>query len=290
MQIKCTFCGATQELTVEHKCDYCKSVIKIKKAQKNYNNYINSEIGKLMLMAKTAVDTSNWEYALHIYNQILVKEITNSEAWLWKGIAILNSSKIGNDTTKEAIAYWKNAIIFSENLGPTKLRVVKEIIKVIKPFFNNLLNHYNKFSHLDDSYEALAERFLILESIVDFATHICPDEPEIYKIGYDLCELVIKAPEENVTSVQYAKTRLPFFKAIADYKHTTISQLNDWGKNYEKKKQIKKFSSKIKVIYIKYKEGLIRLNAKTKQHRTSKIDFKSNYEGFLKKLHIGFGI
>ena len=48
-----------------------------------------------MAMAETAIEATNWEEALQYFNRVLEKEITNSDAWLGKGIAIVYTSKIG---------------------------------------------------------------------------------------------------------------------------------------------------------------------------------------------------
>ena len=110
MQIKCPSCGATQELAADHKCGFCGSAIEQEKAQANYKSSTTGEVGNLMMMAETAVDATNWEEALQYYNKALEKDITNSDAWLGKVIAMVHTSKIGDIKTKEAIAYWKNAI------------------------------------------------------------------------------------------------------------------------------------------------------------------------------------
>ncbi len=81
MQIKCTSCGATQELVANHQCGYCGSAIEQEKAQENYKASTTDEVGNLMMMAETAVDATNWEEALQYYNKALEKDITNSDAW-----------------------------------------------------------------------------------------------------------------------------------------------------------------------------------------------------------------
>ncbi len=73
MQIKCTSCGATQELAANQQCGYCGSAIEQEKAQENFKTATSGEIGNLMMMAETAIDATNWEEALQFYNQFLTK-------------------------------------------------------------------------------------------------------------------------------------------------------------------------------------------------------------------------
>lgn len=290
MQIKCTSCGATQELAANQQCGYCGSAIEQEKAQENYKTATTGEIGNLMMMAETAIDATNWEEALQFYNQVLIKEITNSDAWLGKGIAIVYTSKIGDIKTTEAIAYWKNAIKHSENSEAMGKRVAKEINNVVQTFFPNILNHYLEFSSLDNSYVDLANRFLILETAMDYAIQICPDESELFQTGYDLCETVVKAPAASASSAQYAAAGAMVFNALAGNKYSAKSNEDDWRKANERKKQIHVFGTKIQVVQNKYLDGLIRLGLKSEQDRPKAINLKPIDEVKNKKLLTEFYI
>ena len=174
---------------------------------------------------------------------------------------------------KEALTYWKNAIKFAEHQDPMKLRVGKEINNVVNTFFPNLLNHYNEFSGLDNSYVDLVGRFLILEGAIDYAVQICPDEPEFFQTGFDLCELVIKAPGASATSAQYAAAGSAIFNTLAGNKYSAKSSGDDWAKANERKQQIFKFSNSIKEVKFKYLDGLVRLGVKSE---SDKPKLKSN--------------
>lgn len=273
MQVKCTSCGATQEIATNQICGYCGSAIEQEKAQENYKTATTGEIGNLMMMAETAIEATNWEEALQFYNQVLTKEITNSDAWLGKGIAIVYTSKIGDIKTTEAIAYWKNAIKHAENSDAMGKRVAKEINYVVKVFFPNILNHYLEFSSLDDSYVDLANRFLILEKAMDYAIQICPNEAELFQTGFDLCEKVVKAPGASATSDQYAAAGAAIFNTLSGNKYSAKSNQDDWRKANERKNQIYVFGNKIQDVSNKYLDGLIRLGVKSEREvkRVNKI-------------------
>ena len=70
----------------------------------NYQKALQSETGNLMAMAETAIEATNWEEGLQYFNRVLEKDITNSDAWLGKGISIVYTSKIGDLKINEAIA------------------------------------------------------------------------------------------------------------------------------------------------------------------------------------------
>ncbi len=204
MQIKCTSCGATQELAANHQCGYCGSAIEQEKAQENYKASTTGEVGNLMMMAETAVDATNWEEALRYYNKSLEKDITNSDAWLGKGIAMVYTSKIGDIKTKEAIAYWKNAIKHAENADAMGKRVAKEINTVVNAFYPAIENHYKEFNELEDSYRELVSRFDTLENALDYATELDKEEISYPETGYELCKRVIELPKRYASASKTA--------------------------------------------------------------------------------------
>ena len=55
MQVKCTSCGALQNISQNKNCDFCGNTIELESASNNYKISIQSESGNLMSMAETAV-------------------------------------------------------------------------------------------------------------------------------------------------------------------------------------------------------------------------------------------
>lgn len=275
--IKCKSCGAVQELnnegfslsakgkvgniddTGKFKCDFCGSSIELQQSKDFYREISKSEFGNFLMMAETAEEATNYEEATKYYNKILEKDTSYSDAWLGKGNCMIYSSTIGNIKMKEAMTYWKNAIKFAENQEPMKLRVGKEINNVINSFFPNLLNHYYEFSSMDDSYGELASRFLVLEEAIDYATQICPNEPEFFETGFNLCELVIKAPGSMAKNEQYAAAGKIAANLLTGNKYAAQSHEDNYSRAKERKNQIKKFGEIIKDIENKYFNGLVRL-------------------------------
>jgi tetratricopeptide (TPR) repeat protein len=197
MQIKCTSCGATQQLAANDQCGYCGSAIEQEKAQENYNTSTKGEVGNLMMMADTAVDATNWEEAMRYYNKALEKDIANYDAWLGKGIAIVYTSKIGELKITEAIAYWKNALKHSTNQEAMGKRVAKEINEVVNKFYPSLENHFVQFKDLDNSYGELVSKFVTLEAAQDYAVELDPNNITYSKTGYNLCKRVINIPKSH---------------------------------------------------------------------------------------------
>ena len=99
MNVKCVSCGASQIWDEKGRCSYCGSGIDVDASTLNYQKFLQGDTGNLMIMAETAVEATNWDEALGYYNKVLEKEISNSDAWLGKGIATVYTSKIGNIKT-----------------------------------------------------------------------------------------------------------------------------------------------------------------------------------------------
>ena len=193
MQLKCNSCGAVQSLSDTTKCSYCSNEIVIEKAKEFYDISISSESGSLIMIAETALDAGNNKEAIDYYNKSIEKVLTNSDAWLGKGIATLYSSTLGDIKIMEAISYWKNAIKFATDQSAMQRRVSTIINNAVLTFYPNIENHYREFKDVRNSYTEFVEKFLLLENALSFAISIDDDNLIVLENGYDLCQKVITA-------------------------------------------------------------------------------------------------
>jgi hypothetical protein len=200
MQVKCTSCGASQNINQAQNCDFCGNLIELESAKSNYQSSLSGEAGNLMAMAETAIEATNWDEALQFFNQVLIKDIANSDAWLGKGIAIVYTSKIGDLKITEAIAYWKNAVKHASNEEAMGKRVAKEINDVVNQFYPTLENHFIQFVNLDHSYQELVSKFATLEAAQDYATQLDVNNISYYETGYLLCKRLIELPKQYANS------------------------------------------------------------------------------------------
>ncbi len=282
MQIKCTSCGASQNISEGQNCGFCGSVIETEKAQENYKNAISGEVGNLMMMAETAVEATNWEEALQYFNKVLEKDITNSDAWLGKGIAIVYTSKIGDIKTKEAIAYWKNAIKHAPNSDSMGKRVAKEINQVVNGFYPAIENHYIQFHDLDNSYQELVSRFATLESAQDYATQLDNSNVSYYETGYSLCRRVVDLPKKHASAASNSALAEGIMGQFSSNKYSRQSssrgafqKINEASK---RKKEINIAAQSIFLIEEKYLSSLNKLNP-TKNYISSRSEFENSTEG-----------
>jgi len=278
MQIKCTSCGATQELAANHQCGYCGSAIEKEKAQENYKSSTTGEVGNLMMMAETAVDATNWEEALQYYNKALEKDITNSDAWLGKGIAMVYTSKIGDIKTKEAIAYWKNAIKHAENADAMGKRVAKEINTVVNAFYPAIENHYIEFNELDNSYQELASRFATLESAQDYATQLDGENISYHETGYALCKRVIDLPKKYASAAHSSALAEgiagQFTSNEYSRKYAAQDARGKMNKANARKSEIEQAALVVNRLIAKYSNSLVRLGVETEEHRRAEESHK----------------
>jgi hypothetical protein len=200
MKVKCSSCGAEKNMDKSQNCDFCGNLIEIEIGKIYYQKAMQSESSNLMAMAETAIEATNWDEALSFYNQVLTKEISNCDAWLGKGIAIVYSSKIGDLKINEAIAYWKNAIKYSADQVAMSKRVAKEINQVVESFYPTLEKHFIQFKGLENSYPELVFRFVTLEGALDYAVKLDPSNISYSKNGYELCNRVIDIPNLVATA------------------------------------------------------------------------------------------
>jgi tetratricopeptide (TPR) repeat protein len=270
-QVKCSSCGATQEIEKDQDCNYCGTPIKFKAALKLYNDTLKGDLGNFLIMAETALDGDDYKEAINYYNKILEKEINYADAWLGKANAMIYTSKIGDIKMKEALTYWKNSVKFSKNKDSMKLRVGKEINSVINSFFPNILNHYKEFSSLDNSFQELATRFIQLESGINYACDICPDEADFFQTGKNLCEQVTGAPSIYASGQQGAAVAGALIGAISGNKYDQRRAGNAFASASARKAQIKKYSEIISPLKAKYVEGLVRLGVISEEDKAKEI-------------------
>lgn len=260
MQVKCTSCGASQNISQAQNCDFCGNLIELESAKNNYQSFLNGESGNLMSMAETAIEATNWEEALLYFNRVLEKDITNSDAWLGKGIAIVYTSKIGDIKITEAIAYWKNALKHAPNQEAMSKRVAKEINEVVNKFYPTLENHFIQFKDLDNSYGELVAKFVILEKAIDYATQLDSPNIKYCETGYALCSRVIQIPKQYALADEGAAWAQVIIGTVQDNKYKKQDAVQATQKAKDRQQEIYSASLSITHLEKKYFNKISLLN------------------------------
>ena len=276
MQVKCTSCGASQNISQAHNCDFCGNLIELESAKSNYQKAMQSENGNLMAMAETAIEATNWEEALQFFNQVLTKDITNSDAWLGKGIAIVYTSKIGDLKINEAIAYWKNALKHAPNQDAMSKRVAKEINDVVNKFYPSLENHFIQFKDLDNSYSELVDKFVVLEKAIDYATQL-DSNIKYYETGFALCSRVVQIPKQYALADEGAAWAQGIIGAVQNNKYKTQDAVQARQKAVARKQEINRAALIINELEQKYQNAIKNIdpNYSPKVQNPSKVDTNS---------------
>ena len=273
MQVKCTSCGAQQNISEAKNCDFCGNLIELESATNNYKTALSGESGNLMAMAETAIEATNWEEALQFFNQVLTKDITNSDAWLGKGIAIVYTSKIGDIKFTEAIAYWKNALKHAPNQDAMGKRVAKEINGVVNAFYPSLENHFIQFKDLDNSYGELVAKFVILEKAIDYATLLDSTNIKYCETGYALCSRVIQIPKQYALADESAAWAQGILGAVQQNKYKTQDAVRQRNKAKARQEEINKAAKLIIELETKYAKKAKQLTQnKTEPNTDPKIE------------------
>lgn len=192
----CPSCGAAVNLTAgqtETKCQYCETVVTLQAAEAQFSEIKNSKFAGTLMIADTSREGGSYEEAVAYYNKVIEQDPTFAEAWLNKGICMLQTSKIGDLKTTEAISSWKAAIKFAKHPDAMKKRVAVEIETAVSAFYPVLESHYKEFSTLDSSYAEHVARFLKLENALALALELAPTNPDVCTTGINLCDSVLSA-------------------------------------------------------------------------------------------------
>jgi uncharacterized protein YdaT len=233
---------------------------------------MKSETGNLMAMAETAIEATNWDEALQYFNRVLEKDITNSDAWLGKGIAIVYTSKIGELKTTEAIAYWKNALKHSENQDAMGKRVAKEINAVVNAFYPVMENHFIQYKDLSNSYQELVAKFVTLEKAQEYATQLDNDNIVYFETGNNLCKRVIQIPISYASSDSAAAMAEGVIGAFQQNKYKVANASEARQTAIERKNEIKRASTIVFELEKKYVNGIKRIDPSNTIVTSSQID------------------
>lgn len=260
MHVKCISCGASQKWTDKATCSYCGSGLDLEPSQLNYQKQMQSSVGNLLTMAETAIEATNWEEALQYFNKVLENEVTNSDAWLGKGIAIVYTSKIGELKTTEAIAYWKNAIKHSSNPDAMGKRVATEINTVVNAFYPSLENHFIQFKDLDNSYPELVSKFATLEKAQDYAITLADKNLSFYETGYALCKRVIEVPRKFALTDEAGAWVQGIGGALSQDKYKQQDAVQKRKRAVAMKEEIDRASEIVFKLEEKYATGIQKMN------------------------------
>jgi len=199
----CPSCGAAVNLTAgqdEINCTYCGTLVKRPEAEAQFAEVKSSKYAGTLIIADTSREGGSYEEAVFYYNKIIEQEPTFADAWLNKGICMLQTSKIGDLKTTEAISSWKAAIKFAKKPILMKKRVAKEIEGTVVAFYSVLESHYKEFSTLANSYAEHVSRFLKLENALALALELDSSNPDVCTAGINMCDAVLLAATDAGTS------------------------------------------------------------------------------------------
>jgi tetratricopeptide (TPR) repeat protein len=244
MNIKCAICGGNQKFTQVPTCYYCENFIEIGDAPYFLKPTISETISKYLYRAQKAIDDRNWEEAIFYFKKILKKDIKNSDAWFGIGFCTIRTSTLANLKFNEAITYWEYAINCASNPSAMRKRITKEVNNLVGKFYLSIENHFLRFIELNKSYYDYLSRFLILESAINYASELNPENYTILENGFDLCV--------RVSSFNSPQNKSIYFSMLEKGK---ISEGNSLCKSEKLDELVHKYSEKItKIKPIKIKK------------------------------------
>lgn len=187
MDIKSSNCGGNQKITNVSMYNCGANLMEKGEALDFSKATISEKTSKYLSMAQHAIDDRNWGKAIFYFKKILEKDIKNSDAWFGIGFCTIRTSTLANLKFSEAITYWEFAINCASNSSVMRNRIAKEVNTLVGKFYLSIENHFLRFMELDKSYYDYLSRFLILESALNYAAELNPENYTILENGLDLC-------------------------------------------------------------------------------------------------------
>jgi tetratricopeptide (TPR) repeat protein len=168
MPIKCTSCGATQELAANHQCGYCGSAINDK--DNSIQNRIEklNEDGNLFKLAEMAFEGEDFDEAIKYYNKCLEKDTDFFEAWYKKGLSILQTSTVDEIKTTKGLTPLKHALKNAPDSEQFIKRLRKDIIPLIDKIYGIAFDQFEAAADDVDSGKNLSFRLNSINEVIKF--------------------------------------------------------------------------------------------------------------------------
>lgn len=172
----------------EANCQYCHTRFSVQEAQKQYEILIGGQFGGVLILAESARASGNWKSAKAHYDAIIQKSVDHPDAWLYRGLCIIQKRDNGDQKfffncaidsiTREAIDSWRRSVQFAKHPQEMGRRVAAEINEA----FLVCVCELEREGHVD----ALC---LCAAQVLLFALEFDPESTAVATTGVKLCEL-----------------------------------------------------------------------------------------------------
>lgn len=158
---------------------------------------LDAQVANLLELAEADMKAGRHEEAISFYNNILGLDPKLAYVWYQKGMAVFGTSTLGNCRFLESKTYFEKAINLSDN-DETRMTVSETIVDLAKSYFPSyekfFMDHYAAPSSVVSLFEAYNE----FDSMIYWATELCPSNQNAYVTGWNLCREIIEMPKKYV--------------------------------------------------------------------------------------------
>lgn len=215
----------------------------------------NPQIKNFSELALTEMKARRFKEAINFYNNILGLDPNHAYAWFHKGIAVFESSTLGNCRFKESKTYFEKAITLSDNKETRKV-ISEKIIELAKKYFPAYENFFKDHFKAPSSVDSLFSTYTEFDHMIHWATIISPNNTSAYETGWNLARQIIEMPKKYVNDKRWSAFGAEMAGKLTGNYGNEVSAKIDREIATQVKNKLESYSSKVKSNAKKYEKGI----------------------------------
>tara|TARA_B110001452_G_scaffold34263_1_gene26433 strand:+ start:1023 stop:2219 length:1197 start_codon:yes stop_codon:yes gene_type:complete len=215
----------------------------------------NTQIKNFSELALTEMKARRFKEAINFYNNILGLDPNHAYAWFHKGIAVFESSTLGNCRFKESKTYFEKAITLSDNKETRKV-ISEKIVELAKKYFPAYENFFKDHFKAPSSVDSLFSTYTEFDHMIHWATIISPKNTSAYETGWNLARQIIEMPKKYVNDKKWSAFGEEMAGKLTGNYGNEVSAKIDREIATQVKNKLESYSVKVKSNAKKYEKGI----------------------------------
>lgn len=216
---------------------------------------IDAQVANLLELAEADMKAGRHEEAISFYNNILGLDPKLAYVWYQKGMAVFKTSTLGNCRFLESKTYFEKAINLSDN-DETRMAVSETIVDLAKSYFPSYEKFFMDHFKAPSSVVSLFNAYNEFDSMIYWATEICPSNHNAFVTGWDLCREIIEMPKKYVNNQRWSAAGAEIAGKITGNYGDEVSAKIDRERATEVKNNLERYSAIVLKNAKKYEKGI----------------------------------
>jgi len=206
-------------------------------------------------LAHAEMEARRFEEAINFYDNILGLDSNIAYAWFQKGIAVFESSTLGNCRFLESKTYFEKAITLSDNEETRKI-ISEKIIELAKTYFPAYENFFKDHFKAPSSVDSLFKTYSEFDQMIYWSTEIYPNNISAYETGWNLARQIIEMPKQYVFDKKWSAFGSEMAGKLTGNYGNEVSSKIDREIATQVQNKLESYSLKVRNNAKKYEKGI----------------------------------